>query len=107
MVNLLNRLHRLTSMGKIEWELTETDETFQTSFLNYSVRIFPQGSDYRLSVLNSEGIVVETVNDPGLFEVSDTAYADLKGLHELARSYALGGEQALDEIINALDENDI
>lgn len=112
MASIVQKLSNLTARGKIEWEQTEKQDVFQTSLSKFSIRIYRQFSqseseyDYFVSILDSAGNALETVCDLDLvayFPVPE-AFKIMRDLHQSARGYALGVEQSLDTLANALDE---
>lgn len=100
---LIKTLLKQTSNGELQWAQTEKTATFQASFPRYSVRIYPQNSDYVLQILNDQGDTVEEIADPDLRDVLASPYKTMGDLHDSARRNAMGVETALDEILNFLD----
>ncbi|MDO9328151.1 MAG: hypothetical protein Q7U27_05390 [Pseudomonas sp.] len=100
---LVNVLLTQTSKGELNWSQTEKTGNFQASFPRYSVRIYPQGNDYILQILNELGDIVEEVSDPELRDVLQDAYKTMGALHDAARRNAMGVESALDDILGFLD----
>ena len=105
MALLLDRIEYLTSEGKITWEITEKDDVFQTSFSNFSLRIYKGTTDYYISLHNSEGTLLESASDLDLLPEMADAFMRMQSLYESARGYALGVEQAIDEILSELNED--
>ena len=103
---LFQKIEKLTLSGNLEWELTEKDNVFQTSFPNFSLRIYRQADDYVISIFNSEGVLFESATDPQLSDFIGDSFNRMRALHEAARGYSLGVEQALDEILTELDKKD-
>lgn len=119
---LVRKLHQRTIEGRLEWEVTATSGVYQTSFANYSINISKQQSqeryapedaeDVRLSILNDEGAELESFLDVDLpdseFEdsvgQSARAYRIMSETYDSARRYALGSEQAIDEILLDLED---
>lgn len=112
---LVPKLHKQTIDGKLEWEQTDREGAFQTSFPNSSIRISVRPSesllsfqnDYVISIYNSSGILIESASDVDIKNELDNSYNLMKEMHETARGYALGVEQALDSIISELSKDDI
>ena len=107
MALLLQKLEKLTLSGNLDWEPTEKDNVFQTSFPNFSVRIYPEEEDYVISIFNSEGLLLESVTDPELSDILKDSFSRMKALYESSRGYALGTEKVLDDILNELDKKDL
>jgi hypothetical protein len=109
---LVERLVHKTDAHELDWKEKETAEpdSFQVSFANYSIilsELYPRGGDtpdYIVSILNSEGTLIEPFSD--VFMLNATGgdyYSILSGLYRDARRKALGVDNALDEILNELD----
>ena len=103
---LFKKIEKLTLSGKLDWVPTEKYDVFQTSFPNFSLRIYPQADDYVISIFNSEGVELESATDEELSNFLNESYSKMRSLHAAARGYSLGVEQALDEILTELDEKD-
>ncbi len=106
---LVELLSKNTIDSRINWEETDQTGVFQTSFPDYTVRIFPrqnytQDIDYIVQVINSNGELVEEVSDEDLTNHTDDAYKLMKGMHEIARRQVMGVESALNSILNELDD---
>lgn len=104
---MLQTLVDKTAAGKVIWAETEQSGAFQTSFPNYSVRIFEaqnfeNTTDFVLQITNADGDVVEEVRDPELTEFFEKPYVVMRDLHESARRRAMGVDDALDEILRSL-----
>ncbi len=113
--SIVRRLEKLTEQGKLEWEPTEKEDVFQVSFPSFSVRLSKkpsqteEGVDYIVSIYNSDGTLLESESDVNLREVLNEpgeSYKTMKRLYDSARGYALGIEQALDNVIATLGEED-
>jgi len=108
-VRLIQGVVRQTDAGKIKWEVTETEETFQASFPNYSIRLSysesNMGKDYWLTIINDEGLVIESVSDVQIKSELEGSYRIMESLYVNARRVALGVDKALDELLNIFDED--
>jgi hypothetical protein len=108
-VRLIQGVVRQTSAGKIDWEVTEREEVFQASFANYSIRLShseaDMGVDYWLTIINNEGLVIESVSDVQVRDELDGAYKIMEGLYANARRVALGVDKALDDLLNIFDDD--
>ena len=117
---LAHRLHQRTLEGKVDWELTANTDVYQASFASYAIRISTQPSrespgavDVEISVVDDEGLVVESFLDVDLpremfEEVAGTErhpYQDMKETYDTARRLALGSEKAINEILLDLDDD--
>lgn len=106
MSQLLEKIEKLTLSGALDWETTEHEYTYQTSFPNFSLRIFPDENDYVISILNYQGIILESATDRDLSSFLSDAFIKMKLIYESARGSALGTDKAIDEILTELDKKD-
>ena len=117
---LTNALYKRTLSGKIEWKETALDDVYQTSLANYSVSISlveaQRGGDpdVRISIFNDEGELIESFSDEDLspewlsdLNVRIPPYRLMLGIYESARRIALGSEQAINDILEELDDDDL
>ena len=107
--NIVEKINEKTTAGLLEWESTETEGTYQVSFVNYSVRIlskynpqYADENDYIIQVMNSNGELVEEVYDEEFKGFLDKAYDKMKNIHELARRQVMGVDKALESILDEL-----
>jgi len=114
LLKVVKQLGTRTSEGSVAWEETGKEGVFQASFPNYSVRIsrswhdFEESYDYYLRLYNQNGSVIEEVTQAGLAgpDLSGPeAYQLLEELYEGARRKAMGVDQALDTILDNLDDD--
>jgi hypothetical protein len=112
---MVRRIKEKTSEGQLQWEETEAEGVYQTAFTSYSVQVSledsreAQGTDVVLRIFNSEGKMIEEVRDPDLVGDkydSPKAFKEMRELYDTARRYAMGVEQALDQILKDLDDKD-
>lgn len=108
---LVKRLHTQTMTGKIQWETTSDDDSFQTSFPAYTVKITQNsgmiGNDYTLTIYNHVGLIVESVTgyESGINlkqGLSPEATRLLSDTYAQARRTALKVDQALETLLSAL-----
>ncbi|EJN18241.1 hypothetical protein [Pseudomonas sp. GM80] len=108
-VRIIKGVDRQTKSGKIDWEITETENVFQASFPNYSIRLsydeLEFGNDYWLTIINNEGIVIESVSDVKLKDEFEGAYKFMESLYANARRVALGVDKALDDLLSIFDDD--
>jgi hypothetical protein len=111
---LVQRLAEKTAQGAVVWEATAAQNTYQTSFPQYSVRIveLDNQDDYRrpqymLEMLDGNGSVIERVDDadiqkavPQYIEVTET----MRNLYRGARRSALSVDSALDSLLLELEK---
>ena len=109
--DIIIKISKKTQDDLIEWETTERAGKYQVSFSNYSIRIFksisnetPGDDDYIIQVINGYGETVEEVSDVDIKSLLPDAYKIMKNTYELARRKAMGVDEALDSILDELDE---
>ena len=105
-----------TVRGELRWEQTETEGVYQAAFPSYSARIASQptredgrGVDYVLGIYNEEGAKVHEVDDIDLREGmggGSEAYKTMQQLYQAARRIAMGVEDAVDDILSFLHEDE-
>ncbi len=112
LVQLATKLTELTQQGKVVWEETAQETEFLTALPAYGVRISHEivgqnwGDDvfdYRLTILDEKGRVLETITDRKIYD--DTYKSDLlSGLYELARRSALNVDDRLIDLLSGLQK---
>lgn len=112
---LIRSLHSTSKSGKIIWEDTEKDGTYQVSFPNYTIRIFSRinpynphdgNTDYVIQIINGDGDVVDEISDVDVKEIISNSYNVMREIHDIARRQVFGVEKALDEILSDLGDLD-
>jgi hypothetical protein len=112
---LISKLSERTEEGKLNWEQTESQGIFQASFPGYAIRLRKESSeseynevdfDIVLAIFDSQGELIEEVRDTELGEDMERPYFFMSRLYDQARRRAMGVEQALDALLEELD-NDI
>jgi hypothetical protein len=108
-IKLITLLHDKTLNNKLTWEATTDENSFITSFSDYTVKIegysTEQGSYYTLTVLDSLANVIDEVYDYN-FDNSDfnqDPEAYMRELYQSARRQASGIDEALDSILRQLN----
>ena len=111
---LIQRLTEKTDQGAVVWEATAAQNTFQTSFPQYSVRIVDlDNQDYRspqyiLEMLDGNGNVIERLDDVDIQNsVPMETIVVRKTMHDLyraARRHAMGVDSALDSLLSELEK---
>jgi hypothetical protein len=110
---IVDLLAKKTEDNEIEWKESPISDIYQVSFANYSLTISEvynsrqDVTDYVVSILNSEGNMVDSFSDVDLDKSSGgTRYLSiLRDLYQNARRQALGVDKALDEILKELDDD--
>jgi len=111
---LVQRLAERTAQGAVVWEATASQNTFQTSFPQYSVRITEldkqdyRGPEYILEMLDGNGNVIERDDDVRIREAvpgfSMEVTKAMKDLYNTARRHALSVDTALDSLLSELEK---
>jgi hypothetical protein len=111
-VKLVERLTSLSAEGKVEWEETADEDTFQAAISKFVVTVGKAGSDvdsdYHLRILDQAGKVIEQATVSRYLPQFERSYvnpewADLHDLHEYARRRALHVEEALSDLLSSLE----
>jgi len=115
LVTLVRRLHKRSLDGKLSWENTAKDGTYQCSFPNYVVQLHarpsreePDSMDYILSILNNENVLIERIDDMQLtreIKEGGSAYALMGEMYTAVRRIALGTEAAIDALLEELGDD--
>lgn len=112
---LVDKLIERTQKGGLEWEETANPEVFQLSFPNYAIQVFPkqnrhdpEQTDVIVRIKNEEGTTVDQISDVELEQQYSGGeyFQQLMQLYETARRTALGSEEAVTELLKALDEDE-
>ena len=112
LAQMIVKLVEKTQKGFLKWEETGSPAIFQAAFPGYAVQAWtsrniddPQYEDYYLRIIDGEGKTVEEVSDNDLKNVLDNPYDTMKELFNVARRSALGVENALNSILDSLEES--
>ena len=113
----VTRLCNRTLVNKIPWEKTSTESVFQATIGDYIVRFLHQadGNRYIIELYNSDNELVDKFHDeefdgpPESYEEgSGPMFALMHRAFAVARRKAMGTEDALDSILDALrDEPEV
>jgi hypothetical protein len=112
---LAQRLVRKTLEGDLNWEQTEKEGVFQTSFPDHSLRVLKRpvsGPDRDeiivIQIFDELGAVVEEIesSDVATGFSSNLSRGDLEKMYEEARKKAMNVEESLDRLIKYLDEDE-
>ncbi len=106
---ILDRLHKNTMNGDIDWEESIEESLYEVSFSNFTTRIsyYENIDQYILQIINDEGKVIEGVQHDDLHEFLTDPRGMMKEIYEKARRQVLGVEDALDTILENLDDPDV
>ena len=90
-----------TKAREVAWKKTSNKRQFLTVFPKYVVSV--EGPDYSptFRLHNEKGETIDEITIPSL---SSAAQEELKELLLIARRQALGGDQAVDELLRTLSE---
>lgn len=107
--SLLVELAKRTREGFLKWEPTAVEGVYQVAFPRYTVQICTERNekglaDYVLSILNSDGVLIERAADPDLSSRVQNASGLMNELHSNARRQALGADQAIENILTDLSK---
>lgn len=108
------KLRDRTVAGDVNWEETAKTGVYQATFSDNTIQIslslseVPDEVDVTVVVLNDVGNEIEsfTDSDIGPLIEDETAYKVMRETYDTARRMALGTEQVINSIIEALDESD-
>jgi hypothetical protein len=110
LILLIKKLIDLTSKNSLNWEVTDKDDVFQLSFPQYTIRLSlnqspssPLEDAYFIKIFNSNGQLVESVNDEDIKEQLPGSFSKLRELHSQARRKSLGVDKAIDDILHELN----
>jgi hypothetical protein len=113
---LISRLIALTGRGKIAWEETADENTFQAVVSDFVVNVGRIGSyvnnDHFFRLLDQKGRIVDEVTfdrATGLIESPPLPYGgsdwdQLRTLHQLARRSALHADDAVSNLLSSLEK---
>jgi hypothetical protein len=113
---LAQRLSEKTRDNELDWEPTASSDVYQTTLGSYVVKIshverHPEEGDLIvIEILNGEGTVIEKFDDEDMATMLGSqkqAWNFMEELYNTARRRALGTEQAIDSILEALDDDGI
>jgi hypothetical protein len=111
-IKFFRRLYNRTQIGKVTWESTSEEGIFQLNFPNYSIKIAQEMRDYGkidtfLQILNEENNIIETIDDEDIkSSIGVDGVGMIEDLYRKARGQAMGIEEALDILIEALGEDE-
>ena len=111
--DLVQRLVDRTDQGKVSWEITADEGTYQASFPNYSVRLFTRRQfnyndddvDYVMTIHDESGEMVDEITDSALKDSGfDDAYKRMKHLYNEARRKAKGVDKVIEGLLSELED---
>ncbi len=100
LIQIAEIVYNQTQAGELKWEKTPDLNTFQTSFPSYSILIQDSRDTILFKIYNEEGQIIEQLSEG---QASNAGFSNLRDLYVTARRAAMGVEEALDEILKALD----
>jgi hypothetical protein len=114
---LVKTIYAGTEQGKIKWEQSADDDTFLVPFSGYSLRMtreifysVPEEDseqiDYRLEIFDDTSTLLEVIrsSDIKTWRRRKSSYIILSELWSMARRHALGVNEAIDTILDALSK---
>jgi hypothetical protein len=110
LAKLLAELIKHTEFGNLKWERTAANGVYQCSFPQYTVQLSETTADnldatFQLTILDSEGTVIERATHPDFAGAMPTPYTQMKHLYEMARRQALGVDNAIDALLKELSDD--
>ncbi|WP_373475952.1 hypothetical protein [Sphingorhabdus sp.] len=116
--NLVDKLFYSTSSSSIVWSLTDENYPF-CIIADYKI-VLTSGVDYEgepmeyITIYNLDGHTVDSFNDnsisafkPQMGQSFHNYWKVMESLREMAVRQATGADKAIDEIIDALNDNDV
>jgi hypothetical protein len=106
LISLAGKLLQRTERKEVSWEESVEEDTFVTSFSQYSVSIRKVSSQayaedaYKLSLIDENGKTLEALE---LEADHGKSHRLLGSLYQTVRRHALGVEEALDNLLKSLD----
>lgn len=113
LVKVILSLHDKTVNHGLKWEETDAEYTYQAVFPQYRVRILrdtrkdtDEDNNYTLQILNKDGEIIDSITDESMLGQmkNPSAYDAMRDIYETARRIAMGLEDALDHILNTLED---
>lgn len=104
---LVQRVLEQSRAGKVDWEETANSNEFIVTRGNLSILISEKWQNDNslivITILNDDGDVIESFNDEEWGSDGDV-YELFRDLYNIARRYAMGTEQALDQLLAEFDD---
>ena len=107
---LVAHLQRKSHDGQLEWEESALGDAFEVALANYTIRIEVEGNDYKVSILDKEGRVIESFTDvdlDGRDSQETPYYRVMKEVYGMARRIAMGVDRVLNDILAELEKEDL
>ncbi len=107
LVTFAERVYEKTAKGELRWETTSDANAFAVSFPKYSVTIerVPETEDtnesFMLRISNDRG---QTIEEFTSWQAQRAGFDHLRELFDRARRIAMGLDEALDDLLEQLDE---
>ena len=105
-IALIHHLHERSLDGTLEWTDSLVRNAFEVSLSNYTIRVSTEDADYRVSIIDGFGRIVESFTDVDLdgepAARTHTYYKMLSEIYDMARRIAYGVDEALDYILDEL-----
>ena len=115
LVQLIEKIHERTMAGRVNWEATAKVSAYQCAFSDFTIvidavrnRENPEEIDYVFSIVNSDGVIIEKIDDIALTRELDSdtgaGYKLMTQMYNSARRTAMGTERAIDALLKELGE---
>lgn len=108
-VILADKIIAQTKAGKLNWQETSAEYSFQVTIGRNVVELDEDGfsSDYEFRIRDGSGKVIDKFTDEDLSAMTQRPYLDeLGSLVRLIRRQISGTEQVLDDLLRELNERD-
>lgn len=107
---LIDRVHAQTLSGEVPWAETGEKNAFAFEADGYNITVEATGSTAAITVADSDGRALETVDEEELAAITGPGGRDYESIvrevHAQARRVALGTDDAIERILRALGEEE-
>lgn len=104
-LSLLKMLRDKTVKGTLKWKQSMNGNSFETSLPN-STLSFTQDIERNIffNIYNEDGVLLQSISDNDISGQVDGSYQFMLSLYENAKASALHVDEALDQIIDELND---
>lgn len=107
MMRLIRALADSTAGGRVSWQPTDEPTSFLTSLEHGSVLVESVDSDgvapFRVSILNRDGVVVETISTTDDAVSTVGQFQELHRLYQTAKRQSFAVDETIDGLLNELE----
>jgi hypothetical protein len=110
---LVRSIYEKSELGVLDWERTAIDDVFQVSFSASSIEIAGNETGefdqqvFRLNIYNERGDIIKSFPEDELYRDFENGHNYLEKIYTLARSKALKIDEAIDNILEDLNNLDL